>query len=179
MRIPQPTMDMLLSPRGAIVVAAIFHVLFTLSVFSVGRLGVFPTQLDRDGIGEFARDSHKFREQATSLRDILMQGKVGSWVNDPATIHVKLYALDFVMTRPLLGSSILAVEPLNLFYYLAILILTFSLAEIVGGRRSAWIAAAIVDLWPSLLLHTTQLIRDPLLIMAILSLVVILIHLRK
>ena len=81
--------------------------------------------------------------------------------------------------RPLFGSNILAAEPLNLFYYLAILTLCFSLARVVAGRRAAWLASAIVGVWPSLLLHTTQFMRDPLIIMAILALVLVLTRLLK
>ncbi len=78
--------------------------------------------------------------------------------------------------RQLLGSTIIAVEPLNLIYYLGILTLTFVLARVVASRRAAWVASAIVGLWPSLVLHTTQFIREPLLISAILLLVLVIIQ---
>lgn len=179
MRVPRLTTAVLLSPRRALMAAAILHILLAVSVFSVGRLGLFPSQFNRDGIGEFARDGNEFREQADSLTDMLTEGRVGSWVKDNATLHVKLLSLDFVLMRPLLGSNILAAEPLNLFYYLAILTLSFSLAVVVAGRRAAWLAAAIVAAWPSLLLHTTQFIRDPLIIIAILTLLLVLTQLLK
>jgi hypothetical protein len=179
MRIPRLSTAVLLSPRRALMAAAILHVLFTVSVFNVGRFGLFPTQFNRDGIGEFARDGNEFREQANSLADMLTDGNVGPWVEDIATLHVKVLSLDFVLMRPLFGSNILAAEPINLFYYLAILTLCFSLARVVAGRRAAWLATAIVAVWPSLLLHTTQFIRDPLIIIAILTLVLVLTRLLK
>src|SRR5439155_9202094 len=174
MRIPRLTTAVLLSSRRALMAAAILHVLLAVSVFSVGRLGLFPTQFNRDGIGEFARDGNEFREQADSLADMLVDGNVGAWVKDLATLHVKVLSLDFVLMRPLFGSKVLVAEPINLFYYLAILMLCFSLARVVAGRRAAWLAAAIVAVWPSLLLHTTQFIRDPLIIVAILAFVLVL-----
>ena len=64
--------------------------------------------------------------------------------------------------------NILTIEPLNLIYYLAILILVFKLGEAVFDYRAGLIAAGIVALWPSFLLHTTQLLRDPLLVLAVL-----------
>ena len=179
MWIPRLTTAVLSSTRRAIMAAAILHVLLAVSVFSVGRLGLFPPQFDRDGIGEFARDGKVFKEQADSLADALVEGKAGSWVRDNAAFHIKVLSLDFVLMRPLFGSNILAAEPINLFYYLAILTLCFSLARVVAGRRAAWLAAAIVGLWPSLLLHTTQFVRDPLIIMAILALVLVLSQLLK
>jgi hypothetical protein len=179
MRIPRFASAISLNPRRAIIAAAILHVLFTASVFSAGRLGLFPSQFNRDGIGEFARNSNEFREQANSLADIVTKGDLRSWVDNSATFHVRLYALDFVLMRPLIGTSILAAEPLNLFYYLAILMLTFSLTRVVAGRRAAWLAAALIGVWPSLLLHTTQFVRDPLLIASVLALVLLLTRLLK
>ena len=76
--------------------------------------------------------------------------------------------------RPLLGANILATEPLSLFYYLAMLTCTFLLAKTIAGPRAAWLASATVGLWPSLMLHSTQLLRDPLLIVAILALMLVL-----
>ena len=179
MRIPRLTTAIFLSPCRAIMAAAILHVLLTVSVFSVGRLGLFPSQFNRDGIGEFARDGYRFRDQANSLADALTEGEVGSWIKDNTTFHAKVLSLDFALMRPLFGSNILAAEPVNLFYYLAILALCFSLARVVAGRRAAWLASAIVGLWPSLLLHTTQFMRDPLIILTILALLLVLARLLK
>jgi hypothetical protein len=65
----------------------------------------------------------------------------------------------------------LAIEPLNLIYYLAILVFVFKLGELSFDYRAGLLATAIVALWPSFLLHTTQLLRDPLLISSFLVLV--------
>jgi 4-amino-4-deoxy-L-arabinose transferase-like glycosyltransferase len=67
--------------------------------------------------------------------------------------------------------SVLAIEPINLLYYLAILAMVFKIGERAFDYRSGLMAATVVALWPSLLLHTTQLLRDPLLIVAVLFLV--------
>jgi hypothetical protein len=48
--------------------------------------------------------------------------------------------------------------------------MVFKLGELVFNFRTGLVAAAIVALWPSFLLHTTQLLRDPLLITAVLIL---------
>ena len=67
--------------------------------------------------------------------------------------------------------NILMVEPVNLIYYLAVLVLIFKLGEAIFDYQSGLIAAAVVAVWPSFVLHTTQLLRDPLLILAVLVLV--------
>jgi hypothetical protein len=158
------------SGRRALAAVAIAHVILTLSVFAIGRLGVAPQKIDRDGIGEFARDSRVHKAGVDSLVGLLRQGQIQSWIKSSDPLHVKIYSLCALPLEPLLGNNILAVEPLNLLFYIAILALTFSLGRIIAGDRAAWFAAFIVAFWPSLLLHTTQFLRDPLVIAAILTL---------
>src|SRR5258708_28443224 len=66
--------------------------------------------------------------------------------------------------------NILAIDPLNLLYYLAILTLVFKLGKEVFDYRAGLMAGTIVALWPSLLLQTTELLRDRLLLVVVLSL---------
>jgi hypothetical protein len=177
MRRSRRTATFLSNPRAVLVAAAVFHIVVTLGVFSIGRLGVFPQQIGPAGIGQFASDGYYFLPLTDSLANILVHEGVSAWLRNPAQIHVKLHSLSFVLMRPLLGSNILTSEPVNLSCYLGILVLTFSLAKQVAGQRAALVASAIVALWPSLLLHTTQLLRDPLLIAATLALILILTNL--
>jgi len=154
--------------------AAIFHIVFTLGVFSIGRFGLYPQGIDADGIGQFARDSYRFKGETELLAHTLVQDGVASWLANPLQIHVKLYSLSFVLLGRLLGSNILIAEPVNLLCYLAILVTTFKLTKRIAGQREAWLASAIVAFWPTLLLHTTQFLRDPILIAAFLLLVLVL-----
>jgi hypothetical protein len=167
------------SPGKALAGAAIFHIAVTLTLFGVGRLGVAPQHFDPDGIGEFARDSRGHKSNADVLVNLLKQARVGSWVNSPDPLHVKIYSLSMLLIGPLVGSNILAVEPVNLFCYLAILMLTFSLAKFVAGVRAAWLSALIVALWPSLILHTTQFLRDPVMLLCVLGLIMVLVLLLR
>lgn len=159
-------------PHYALALAAVFHLMVTFSVFTAGRLGAVQ-QFDRDGIGDFASDGHIHKPIMDSLVDTLKQGELREWINGKDAFHVKLFSLSGFMMGPLVGSNILTIEPLNLLYYLAILSLTFTLARIVGGSRTAWLATLIVAVWPSLVLHSTQFLRDPLVIMAVLTLIML------
>jgi hypothetical protein len=174
-RSPRLTKVITKSGRRALAAAAIFHVILTLSVFSLGRLGVTPQKFDSDGIGEFAKDSRGHKAGVDSLVSLLKQGAMRSWVNSGEPLHVKVYSLGAVLVEPLLDSNILAAEPVNLFCYLAILVLTFILGRIVAGERAAWLAALVVGIWPSLLLHTTQFLRDPLVLTAALTIMTVLV----
>lgn len=164
------------TPSLAIPVAAAFHLLITVGVFSFGRLELAPQQFDRDGIGHFALDSFVFRRQAEGLVSGILNKGIVSWLFEPAELHVKCYSLCLALFHPL-GENILAIEPLNLFYYLAILVLVFRLTKKVSGERAAWLAASMIALWPSFLLHSTQYLRDPLFIAAMLALILILTNL--
>ncbi|HYG82789.1 MAG TPA: glycosyltransferase family 39 protein, partial [Pyrinomonadaceae bacterium] len=155
--------------------AAALHLALTVSIFVAGRQGWFPSTFDEHGIGiSFAIDSSSYRKEATRLADSLWRGEFKRWRNSSSQFHVKLYSLSFATFGRVLGPNILSAEPLNLVYYLLILGLVFALGREVFDRRAGLLAAAAVAVWPSFLLHTTQMLRDPLFIVAMLSLVILL-----
>lgn len=171
--LPAPRSDFL-TPRAVLAAAAIFHIAITLSVFSMGRFGLYPQQIDSDGIARFASDSSGFRTNTALLANTLLQDGFSAWLANPLQIHIKLYSLSYVLLGRLLGSNILVAEPVNLFAYITIVVTTFNLTKRIGGQSGAWLASTIVALWPTLLLHTTQFLRDPIFIAALLVLVLVL-----
>jgi hypothetical protein len=174
MRLNSPASD----PKGAagrparlhflIPAAAVWHVSVTVVVFLIGRSGLAPGQFDQKGLGRFAYDGFMYQSEVIELCGVLRNQGIIAWATWPTQLHVRLYSLPVAV----LGNNlnILTIEPLNLIYYLAILVLVFKLGELVFNYRAGLLAAAIVALWPSFLLHTTQLLRDPLLITAVLIL---------
>ena len=130
-----------------------------------------PQTFDRNGIGvSFAIDTRSYRIEAEEMAILIRQGNVNEWVKYNASFHVKLYSLSFALAGAVVGHNILAAEPLNLLYYLLILALTFGIAWEVFDERVALLAGSAVALWPSLLLHTIQLLRDALFIPSMLLL---------
>ncbi|MFL6230752.1 MAG: hypothetical protein ACJ741_18415 [Pyrinomonadaceae bacterium] len=165
-------------PLPAILVAAAaLHLVFTLAVFMTGRCALMPSQFDAYGIGVFAHDGHYLQPEAEALADALKAGEFMAWARWPSMLHLKLYSLFIAVFGFHTGFNILTIEPLNLCYYLATLTLVFKLARETFDRRAALFAVALTGLWPSYLLHTTQLLKDPLLITAILVLMLILVRL--
>lgn len=152
-----------------ITTAAVFHLLLATSIFLIGHFAVLPDLVNPSGI--IADDAFLYRKEAISLVELLSQQGVGAWLAAPSQFHVKLYSLSFAIFGPLLGFNNLSVEPLNVIYYLAILYLVFKLGREAFNRRTALLAASVVALWPSLSLLTTQLLRDPLFIIAMLTMV--------
>ena len=159
--------------RGLLIAAAGVHLLTATAVFVVGRLSVMPSQFDNNGLGEFAYDSYQYQLDLTLLANKLRVEGITGWLSTPAPFHVKLYSLSQALFSHWTSFNVLSIEPLNLAYYLFILFLVYRLTETVFDRRAAVLALTVVALWPSFLMHTTQLLRDPLLITAFLALVFI------
>jgi hypothetical protein len=161
-------------PRYLLLAAAVLHLALTIAIALAGRFALLSNLFDANGIsGAFAFDSFLYRQKSYELVDALMRGSFGDWFNAPLPLHVKLYSLSFAVLSPVFGFTMLSVEPLNLLYYLLILVLVYKLCAEVFERRAALLAATAIALWPSFLLHTTQLLRDPLFIVAMLLLLLV------
>ncbi len=154
-----------------ILAAALFHVSVTATVLIIGRSALAPGQFDQKGLGTFASDGFMYQDEVVELCGILKAQGVVAWATWPTQLHVRLYSLPVIALNGGTHFDILTIEPLNLVYYLAILVLVFKLGEAVFNYRTGLMAAVAVAIWPSFLLHTTQLLRDPLLIAAFLILV--------
>src|SRR5712692_8268019 len=145
-----------------LVAAALLHISVTAAVFAVGKYQLMPAQFRATGLGEFASDCFPYQDEAVDLVEVLKNQGLTTWATWPTQLHVRLYSLPLAVLSRWMGFSVLAIEPLNLVYYLAILALVFRFGKEVFDYRAGLLATTIVALWPSLLLHTTQLLRDPL-----------------
>ena|GEM_PF-370796 len=155
-----------------IAAAALLHVALASGLFCAARAQAAPALIDRDGImGSFAFDSYEYQRGAVRLAAVLRREGVAAWATEHEPVHVKLISIQFALLGPLLGYGTLSAEPFNLFCYLAVLTLVFTLAREAGGRRVGLISAAAVALWPTFLLHTLQLLKDPLFIAGALALI--------
>lgn len=160
-----------LSPVRLLVAAAVFHLLVTVCIFELGRHEVLPDTFDRNGLAiSFAPDSANFLDDVIGLSDQLRRGEVAQWLSSNYSLHLRLYSVCFAALGPWLGYNIISAELLNLSCYLAILTLVFYLGREIFSRRAGVLAAVAVALWPSFLIHSTQLLRDPLFIMGMLAL---------
>jgi len=163
-----------LSPRRLLIGAAIFHLVVTITIFGLAHHGALPGTFDTNGIAvSFAPDGIGFREEAAKLGDDLARDPVRNWLIATSPFHVKLYSLGFALLGPWLGYTILCAEPLNALCYVAILVLIFNLGQEAFNRRAGLIGAATVALWPSFLLHTTQLLKDPLFLVGMLAFILV------
>jgi hypothetical protein len=161
-----------LRPVRLLIAAAVFHLLVSATVTVLGHYELLPGVFDRNGIAVgIASDGIKARQEALQRSEELAHGEIGVWFRTRSPFYVKAYSLCFATFGLVFGASVLSVEPLNGLCYLIILILVFHLAREFADWRVASGAAAAVALWPSFVLHTTQLLKDPLFIAAMLAFV--------
>jgi hypothetical protein len=163
-----------LTPKRLLIAAAIFHLLVTVTVSVLGRYQVLPNVFDANGIAVgVASDGIKAHTEALRRRQELIQGDFRTWLKARSPFYIKLYSLSYATFGLVLGTSVLGIEPLNGLCYLAILVLVFYLVREFSDRRTALVAAALVALWPSFVLHTTQLLKDPFFIAGMLAFVLV------
>jgi hypothetical protein len=158
-----------------LILAGAIHVALTTAIFLIGHFRVLPTRVDENGIGiTFAIDGKTYRQVAIDLVDQWKTNGFTAWLNTKAPLHSRLHSISFMICGWLLGYNILGTEPLNLFYFLGILSCVYFLGRELFDAQTALVAAAIVGVWPTFLLHSTQLIRDPLSILCLLALMLVL-----
>jgi hypothetical protein len=151
--------------------AAVLHLALSFTLQEVGRRHLLPATFDEYGDAiAFAPDAACYREDAAELAGVLRAGEFRYWVGSDYQFHEKLHSICFALFGEMLGYGVVGAEPLNLLLYLATLVLVFRLGREVFDRRAGLMAAAVVALWPSLLLHTTQFVKDPLFIAMALAL---------
>jgi 4-amino-4-deoxy-L-arabinose transferase-like glycosyltransferase len=158
-----------------LLLAGAIHITLTLAIFLAGHFQLLPNVFDSHGTGlRFAIDATSYRTLASQMATELQTNGIDAWLAIKAPLHCRLYSILFATLGRCLGHNILAAEPFNLLYYLAILSCVYALGRELFDERTGMLAAVIVGLWPSFLLHSTQLIRDSLSILCLLALVFVL-----
>ena len=167
---PGRSINRFFQSRFLILAAAVWHICITLTVFLVGRYRLLPNQIDPVGLA-MTSDAADYQGDCILLVYVLKNGGVLEWATWPTQLHVRLYSLPLMVLFRWAGFNILTIEPLNLIYYLAMLALVFKIGKTIFDYESGLVAAGIVAVWPSLLFHTTQLLRDPLVMLAVLVMI--------
>ena len=161
-----------LSFRSFIVAAALFHLFLALALFVAARAQLAPSIIDRNGImSSFASDGDTYQREAIELAGMLKNGDARAWLAASQPVHVKAISICFAILGPIFGYGTLSAEPFNIVCYLLMLTVVFALGREVGGRRVALLSAATVAVWPTLLLHSLQLLKDVLFISGALAIV--------
>ena len=167
---PGRSINRFFQSRFLILAAALWHICITLTVFLVGRHQLLPNQIDPVGLA-MTSDAADYQGDCILLVYVFKNGGLLEWATWPTQLHVRLYSLPLMVLFRWAGFNVLTIEPLNLIYYLAMLALVFKIGKTIFDYESGLVAAGMVAVWPSLLFHTTQLLRDPLLMLAVLVMI--------
>jgi len=150
-----------LKPSQWLILAALLHVTITVVVFLIGHFHLLPRTFDEHGIGlTFAIDSTTYRNVILDMAGTLNRNGLLSWPRIDGPLHCRLYALGFYFLGPVFGYNIITAESLNVVYYLGVLVFVYLLGKEVFNARTGLISAAVIGIWPSFVLHSTQLLRD-------------------
>jgi hypothetical protein len=158
--------------RHILAAAFCLHVAVTTSIYLAGAAGVLPHLFDVNG-AIVTSDSVVYRADAIAFTSIFTEKGAAAWFKEPAQFHVKVYSVCFLLFSRWFDFTVLAAEPVNVLCYLLILYLVFCIGREVFGLRVAFLSASVTALWPSLMMHTTQWLKDQLFITAILVLILI------
>ena len=166
------------SPRRWLLLAGAIHITLTLAIFLAGHFQLLPSLIDVHGTvgtnSSSASDATVYRTVASDLARQLETNGFSFWLATKAPLHCRLYSLLFATVGRLLGHNILAAEPLNLIYYLAILVCVYLLGGELFDARAGLLAAIITGAWPSFLVVSTQFLRDSLSVLCLLVLLLLL-----
>lgn len=164
------------NPWRYLILAGAIHIALTTTIFLVGHYQLLPATFDENGIGlTFALDGTSYRRLAIGLVEEWQRNGFQAWLDLSAPFHSRLHSLLFATVGSVLGHNILAVEPLNLVCYLGVLTCIYFLGREIFDARAGLLAAAIVAVWPTFLLNSTQLMRDSFAILCFLALMVVLV----
>ncbi len=133
-------------PLYLLLAAALLHISVATAVLTIGKHQLMPAQFRTDGLGEFASDCFPYREEAADLVNVLKSSGLVAWATWPTQLHVRLYSLPLAAVSHWMSFNILAIEPLNLLYYLAILTLVFKLGKEVFDYRAGLMAATMLSI---------------------------------
>lgn len=161
--------------RRLLILAGAIHIALTITIFVVGRFQLLPSTFDERGNGlTFALDGTTYQRVASELVDEWRFAGFNAWLDARVPFHSRLHSILFGTVGRIVGHNILAVEPLNLFFYLGILSCIYFLGKEVFDDRAGLLAASIVALWPSFLFNSTQLMRDSMASSCFLALMLVL-----
>ena len=164
-------------PAHWLCAAAVLHLVLSATIYGLGHYALFPAFFDAHGVAvAFASDGVRYRADAAALSGALWGGEFRYWVGADHPFHVKLYSVCFAIFGPWMGYNVAGAAPLNALWYLASLVLVFRLGREVFDRRTGLLAASMVALWPSFLLHTTQFLKDPLFVVGMLALSLVIVR---
>ena len=154
------------NPLLFVLMLLMFHVGISSLMYLTALWGFLPSLHNGAGQWLFAMDSFYYHDSAIHLVRELRAGNFLVWWNgDAGHVHVKWIALSYWI----LGDSSLSFELINAPIWLLTVASIWATSRLLflESPRLAYVPAMFFGLLPSYLLHTTQLLKDPIYILGI------------
>ena len=147
----------------------LFHLAVSVSLSLIARSSFLASPHNGQGLWNFALDSFVYHQEALRLLDLLKSGDLNGWWGSSPFWHVKWIALSYVAITP----DPLSSAPVNAIVWATSIYCVYKIVRLLfpEGPTFAIACALVFGFWPSYLLHTTQLLKDPWYVLGILLMI--------
>ena len=142
------------------------HLTLVLGFAAAGHFEYFQRWVSTEGYAHFASDSFGCHEQALVLMEHLREGSFSLWWEIESRFHTRLASCAYFLWGRWVGYGIVAYWPINSCALFLIWKAWSKLVQHIRGETPK--NSKILLFLPILLLHSTQLLRDPLYLAALL-----------
>jgi hypothetical protein len=152
-----------LGVKRLLLTAGLMHILLAVIIFVAGHFGLAPSIVDPYGaVMPVSMDTTVNQAKLERTAGLFREFRWDEWEKAEPDAFLRFHSVAFALWGGLTGYNILGWEPLNLALYLTLLYLVFRIAELVFGHRAAALAFVAAALYPTHLIYSLQLQRDPL-----------------
>lgn len=156
-------------PVTIFIALCVFHLLVSTAMSAIAHSSFLTDYHNGQGLWYFSLDSIDYHQRSLGPYETLGNGNYSLWWNTDSYRHTEYIGLMYFLFSP----SPLSFAPVNAiawsFSIVCIYLISMILTE--KNHRLSIITATIFGLWPSNLLHATQLLRDPFFNLGVLAII--------
>jgi hypothetical protein len=143
-----------------------FHILLSITMSYLVQTPFFSKYHAEEGLWLFAGDSTRYHKDAIRVLEFLKQGDYKRWWKEPEWFHIRLISAFYII----FGSHPLSFAPVNALIWTLSIFALYNIILIIfpEKRNISLLIAVIFGFWPSYLVHTTQLLKDPFYVLGVL-----------
>ena len=148
-------------PLHAILALFLFHIVIASVMSWIAHTSFLASLHEGNGLWHFSWDSSTYHNEAVELRGFLNVGEWSSWWNAyPDHKHVKWIALTYWLFN---GNSPIFFEIFNSTVWVLSVVLIYLAVKVLSNKNTKLAClASLVLFFPSMILTSTQLLRDPI-----------------
>lgn len=146
--------------KTLLVLGGLVHLTSTLIVILAGMYRLVPSWISETGT--LKEDSTKAFSKLELLSVEIFQGNLWVLVDSAHPIFIRIYSISHSIFSGIFGNNILTIELVNLSLFLCTLYLVCKIGAQLFDQTVGFSSSYLLMLFPSLVLHFTQPIKDPI-----------------